>query len=212
MFIRKKPGVHSILVLMAALLLFGLSSSVLAQGNNPLITVNETGNGTLLFPGSPIIPTNGVPQADPGPGGLPNALTYNLLGPPSLVAGDLMLIEPPTGALSDIIRFNPAGTASGYPASLVFYSDIEPGELPNLADIGFPVSRYTNIVTFMELGPEGDNGFVYTPTANQPGFVPGFSVTYDIISDAPAPEPTTALLVLPAMGLIWLRLRGRKVR
>jgi hypothetical protein len=52
----------------------------------------------------------------------------------------------------------------------------------------------------MELGPEGDNGFVYTPTANQPGFVLGFSVTYDIISDAPVPEPTTALLVLPANG------------
>jgi len=35
--------------------------------------------------GAAPIPTTGVLQADPGPGGL--FLTYNLLGPPSLVAG-----------------------------------------------------------------------------------------------------------------------------
>jgi len=108
MSLVKVRGVGSTLPLAAAVLLFGLSSSVLAQGNNPLITLPETGIGTLLFPGNPPVPTTGVPVADPGPGGLPNALTYNLLGPPALVAGDLILLENPAGGLSDIIRFNPA--------------------------------------------------------------------------------------------------------
>jgi len=34
---------------------------------------------------------------------------------------------------------------------------------------------YTNTVTLLEMGVEGNNGIVYTPTANQPGFVPGFT-------------------------------------
>jgi len=152
--------------------------------------------------------------ADPGPGGLPNALTYNLLGPPALVAGDLILLENPAGGLSDIIRFNPAGTGGNpaYPASVVFYSDIEVGEAPVLADIGFPTAMYTNTVTLLEMGVEGNNGIVYTPTANQPGFVPGFAVTYNIISDSPVPEPSDALLALSGAGLIWLKLRSRKTR
>src|SRR5690242_11119656 len=83
-----------------------------AQGNFPLITVDEKGNGSLLFPGGGPIPTIGVLAPDPGPGGLPAALTYDLLGPPGLVAGDLILLEPGAGVgtISDIIRFNPAGT------------------------------------------------------------------------------------------------------
>jgi hypothetical protein len=70
----KVRGIGSTLPLVAAVLLLGLSSSVLAQGNIPLkgniplITLTETGIGTLLFPGSPPIPTTGVPVADPGPG------------------------------------------------------------------------------------------------------------------------------------------------
>jgi len=209
MSLVKVRGVGSTLPLAAAVLLFGLSSSVLAQGNIPLITLTETGIGTLLFPGSPPIPTTGVPVADPGPGGLPNALTYNLLGPPALVAGDLILLENPAGGLSDIIRFNPAGTGGNpaYPASVVFYSDIEVGEAPVLADIGFPTAMYTNTVTLLEMGVEGNNGIVYTPTANQPGFVPGFAVTYNIISDSPVPEPSDVLLALSGAGLIWFKLR-----
>ena len=56
-------------------------------------TVDENCNGTL----------NGFlgPQAepcgfmnDPGPGGLFNVMTYDLLNPPGLVAGDVLMIEP----------------------------------------------------------------------------------------------------------------------
>src|SRR5258708_438852 len=94
-----------------------------AQGNNPLIKVDESGRGSLLFPGQQPIFTNGVLAPDPGPGGLPAALTYNLLGPPSLVSGDVFLLEPGQTLPSDIVRFNRAGTGNfTYPASIVFYS------------------------------------------------------------------------------------------
>src|SRR5262249_46061975 len=163
----------------------------LAQGGNPFITLTENGYGFLLFPGGQPLVTRGVLAADPGPGGLPSALTYNLLGPPSLVAGDLHIneIQGVTVVGSDIIRFNPAGTGTpGYPASAIFYSDQD--DLPlQLADTGFPTGSYTNIVNLQEIVfPDGSNGVIYTPTASQPGFVPGFSVTYNIISDAPEPS------------------------
>jgi hypothetical protein len=102
--------------------------------NNPRITLNETGAGSLRFPGGGSIPSNGFLAADPGPGGLLSALSFNLLGPPSLVAGDLILDIG--GTTTDIIRFNPAGTGSvAYPASAVFYSTSGGGQP---ADTGFP--------------------------------------------------------------------------
>jgi hypothetical protein len=201
-------------ILLIVLELALAAGAALAQ-NNPLITVNEQGVGSLLFPGIPGIPLNGVVIADPGPGGLSNALTYNLLGPPAIVAGDLVIQELIGAALvgSDLIRFNPAGTGSpGYPTSLVFYSDIGEGA-DSLADKGFPTSMYTNVLTVTEVGPEGNNGFLYTPTANQPGFVPGFGVTYNIISDqTQVPEPASASLVVIAGGMYLVAIRLRKGR
>jgi hypothetical protein len=186
-----------------ALLLF---TGVALADNSPLITLDETGNGTLVFPASPAIPVPGVLVADPGPGGLLSALSYNLLGPPSLIAGDLILLEPGGLNVSDIIRFNPAGTGTpAYPASVVFYSDNLDGA-DALADTGFPASLYTNVVTVTEAGPEGSNGFLYTPNSDQPGFVPGFAVTYNFISDD-APEPASAALMLVAAGSFLARRR-----
>ena len=93
----------------------------LAQGGNPFITLTENGYGFLLFPGGSPIVTHGVLAVDPGPGGLPSALTYNLLGPPGLVAGDLHINEIQGVVGSDIIRFNPAGTGTpGYPGKRGF--------------------------------------------------------------------------------------------
>jgi len=90
---------------------------------------------------------------DPGPGGLANALTYNLLNPPGLVAGDLLVQEVAGGPLSDLIRFNSSQTCFvGLPGCLVFYSDNLDG-----ADA---------IVTLLEIGFEGGlQGVIYTPTA-----------------------------------------------
>ena len=177
----------------------------LAQ-NNPLITLDENGNGTLLFPGGLPITTTGVLANDPGPGGLPAALTYNLLGPPGLVAGDVLLFDPGS-ILSDIIRFNPAGTGgNGYPASVVFYSG---DSLGSLGDTGFPNALYTNTLSLLET----PGGTIYTPTANQPGFVPGFSVPYDLISDSPrgVPEPSTIVGAgMAALAGVIVVLRRRK--
>jgi hypothetical protein len=176
---------------------------------NPLITVDENGNGTLLFPGGSPIPTHGVLQADPGPGGLSSVMTYNLLGPPSLVAGDVLLTEGVGGPVFDVVRFNPAGTGSpSYAASLLFYSDNVDG-FDALADTPSPPgSFYTNTITIPELGTELDNGAIYTPTAGEPGFVAGFSVTYDLISDVPEP-PSWSLLGVALIGLLGARSAGR---
>ena len=147
--------------------------------------------------------------ADPGPGGLASALTYGLLNPPGLVAGDLILQEIGTTFNSDIIRFNP--TQNG--GSAVFYSDNLDGGA-DLADTGFPGALYTNNLAVIETGAEGLNGFTYTPTSGQPGFVGGAGgpVTYVIQSDT-VPEPASAALFLAGAGLLlsrkWLLKRVR---
>ncbi len=145
---------------------------------------------------------------DPGPGGLALALTYGLLNPPGLTAGDLILQEIGTTFNSDIIRFNPSQNGG----SAVFYSDILDGGA-DLADTGFPTALYANNLTVTEVGPEGLNGFSYTPTAGQPGFISGAGgpVTYVIQSDT-IPEPASAALFLAGAGFLLARKRLLKRR
>ena len=184
------------------------------------ITIDENGNGTLTN-------TNGFMgnlasglQADPGPGGLAAALTYDLFSPPGLTAGDLILVDPGTFTLSDIIRFNPNEISpAGNPGSLVFYSDNDAADNnKSLADTGFPTAFYANNFAVFEVGPEGGpNGYVYTPTAGQPGFVAGAAgpVTYVILSDSVVPEPSSVVLgaiaAVTAAGCVQFR-RARNRR
>jgi PEP-CTERM motif-containing protein len=177
---------------------------------DPLITVDELGHGTILSGGVPFAMPFAL-QSDPGPGGLASVLTYDLLNPPSLVAGDVLLQDGAGGPILDVIRFNPAGTsplaAAIYPASLLFYSDNLEG-FDSLGDTASPPGAfYTNTVTILEVGAEGDNGAFYTPTANQPGFVSGFAVQYHFISDGTAvPEPGSWTLMTAGLGaLYWIR-------
>jgi PEP-CTERM motif-containing protein len=174
------------------------------------ITVDENGHGTLTNTNSFFgnLPFSQI--TDPGPGGLTGVANYGLLSPPGLVGGDVLLLEPGSlGVVSDLLRFDPA-TNGG---SLFFYSDISDGA-DSLADVGLPGGLNTNTFSAVEVGPEGNNGFTYTPTAGQPGFVAGASgpVTYDFLSDVPAsvPEPSSVFLALSGVGVLWgLRLRSR---
>jgi hypothetical protein len=188
-------------------------SEAFAQGFSVTITVDENGHGLITNTNGFMQGVPGTLVQDPGPGGLAGALTYNLLGPPVLTAGDLILQEDgPGGAASDIIRFNPQQNLG----SLVFYSDnADAGR--DLADIGFPTALYANNLTRTEVGPEGNNGFTYTPTLGQPGAVTDangvlITVHYVLISDAAVPEPGPMALsaVAGVIGLVAVRLRRKR--
>jgi hypothetical protein len=193
------------LVTLALVALFAIAQQTWAQ-STATITLDELGNGTITTGIS--FPTAGQLLADPGPGGLSSALTYNLLGPPGLVAGDLIILEPGLTTVSDIVRFNPQGTGgnNAYPASVVFYSDNLDGA-DALADTGFPTALYINNTATIEVGPEDNNGVFYTPTATQPGFITGFVTTYHFISDVP--EPSVGMFVIAAIAISAARRRQR---
>jgi hypothetical protein len=174
-----------------------------ARGQGFTLQVTERTNDVLnLFNGAP---HPGFLQLDPGPGGLPNALTFTT--PVGLVAGDLVLQEP-GGGISDLIRWNANN------ATLVFYSDIETSDLPpfDSADIGLPTAFYPNVFSVTETGlfgqpysETGPNGYVYVPAVGQPGYdpsnTPGNQPTYTIISDVPEPG-TVALVGLSLVGAL----------
>src|SRR4029077_1265101 len=105
------------------------------------ITIDENGNGTLTNSNGFNSPLPAALLPDPGPGGLASALTYGLLNPPGLVAGDFLMLEPPPtlGQISDIIRFNPNQNGG----SVVISSDKFDG-VDGLADTGFPAALYAN--------------------------------------------------------------------
>jgi hypothetical protein len=180
-----------------------LAGLVFAPGAHAaLITVDENGNGIGTT-------ENGSLRPDPGPGGLPSVLTYNL--PFTATPGDVALsgIEPgfPFPVVFDYIRFNGNGT-------LVFYSD-NVLTFDSLADTpGPPLRFYANRNTISEVGPEGDNGALYTPIAGQPGFDPG-APTYHFISDGSAaaiPEPASIMILSAGLlGIVFFGRWGRRV-
>jgi hypothetical protein len=173
---------------------------------NPLITVDENGHGVLGF--VPPTPLTGVLMADPGPGGLSSVLTYDLLGPPSLTAGDVLVFDH--GVFEDVIRFNPAGTGgvAGYPASLLLYSNPVDG-FDSLADTPSPpLSFYSNTVSVTETNVGGVDFIDYHPSDGQPGFVAGFDVAYDVTSDVP--ELSTWAMMLAGFAFLgYAGYRGR---
>jgi hypothetical protein len=168
------------------------------------INVDENGNGTLTN-------TNGffanLPFAmatDPGPGGRASVAEYGLQNPPGLVGGDVVLLD--SGVTGDLLRFNPAVNGG----SLFFYSD-QDGGIDALADTGMPDGLNTNVVRLSEGALSGGGfGFVYTPTAGQPGFVTGAAgpVVYTLISDS-VPEPASIILTSSALVLLFLLRRWR---
>jgi hypothetical protein len=194
---------------------FGFTYAITATSLfGQIYTFDEFGNSSGPTTAPPISP--GVLQPDPsGALGLPvPVLVYNLALP--VVSGDVVLVEPGNASTgqqySDVIRFwNPTGINL---TQIIFYSDnatTEPGDVPpdsGLADTGLP-PQLINPVFIPEVGPEGNNGAIYTPAPGAPGSIAGAVITYNIISDSPVPEPNTLALAVLGAGLFAITLRRR---
>ena len=169
-------------------------------------TFDEFGNSSGPVGGPPISP--GIMQPDPSGGLTVTVLVYTV--PLPLVTGDVILREPnPLGSTdSDVVRFwNPTGINL---TQIIFYSDVlptDPADSP--ADTGLP-TFLPNAIGIPEVGPEGNNGAVYTPNGGDPGNLPGAIIQYNIISDGQVPEPGTFALASLGGGLMMLMLKRRQ--
>jgi hypothetical protein len=174
------------------------------QGQTPtpvIVTADEAGNGSLQF---------GTQPATSMPGAILNVLGkdwlfYDMGGPPSLLAGYVLLLESTAGPISDVIQFGDFGAAAPR-LGFLFSSDNSDG-VDELADESglLEVLPGRPTATILE-------GQSYIPTANQPGFVDGFSVTYNFNSDletVPDAGTTAGLLGLGVASLIALARRTR---
>jgi len=169
-----------------------------------IYTFDEFGNSSGPSSAPPI--SAGVMQPDPSGGLTVPVLVYTV--PLPLITGDVVLTEPGQpipGPFSDVVRFwNPTGINM---TQIIFYSDFsatDPADAP--ADTGLP-SQLISPVFINEVGPEGNNGALYTPPAGGPGSFPGALVQYNIISDVP--EPNILALVILASGLSLFLLKRR---
>src|SRR6266404_5684762 len=121
-----------------------LPSSASAVSFSVSTTVDENCNGLLTNTSgfSASLPCGF--QADPGPGGLAGVMTYGLLDPPGLTAGDVLLQDGIGGLILDVVRFNAAEQCFGSLGCLVFYSDNIDGFDAGADTFGPPGAFYTN--------------------------------------------------------------------
>jgi hypothetical protein len=195
--------VLSTLAVCASVLAASVASSF-AQTNRIVVSFDENGNGSF---GSTAF-SGGLLPADPSGGIAGPVLAYTL--PILVTSGDLALTEPnqPTGTFSDLVRFFNAPGA--FQTVILFYSDFSAVDPPtDLADTGLPQSP--NAFVIPEVGPENNNGALWTPSLGQPGFdLNNQAGTYNIMSDV-VPEPAPSLLLLGGVTLLgWLGRLRRK--
>jgi len=164
-------------------------ASVQAQ-QSFILNFDENGNGSININGAGFVPLQGILAPDPTQTGSPLALMYLL--PPQVtpvVNGDVQIFEPNSNSNieSDRLRFTnglgvvfaPAGPSAD---RMYYYSDLEASGNQDLADTGLPPLIGTP-ASVLEVGPEGANGFTWTPSPN----------TYNGISDTP--EASSFLLL-----------------
>lgn len=183
------------LSLCAALLPMLAAATAFAQGGG-IFSFDEFGNGAF---------GPGFIAPDPGPGGLNAVLTYNLPFPG--IPGDVLLHDAnePGNPFFDILRFNGNGT-------LIFYSDNIGGADAPADTASPPTALYPNQVNLQEVGPEGNNGAIYTPGPANPGYDPAFLPTYNFISDGVVPEPSAVMLLVCGVSLFGITHRKRGAR
>jgi hypothetical protein len=186
------------------------SASALNHKGNIQISVDENGFGHINgFLG--VSALNWALQDDPGPGGLSNVLTYDLVNPPGLQEGDLLIFDH-DGTFSDVVRFNPGEAVAGFGSgALVFYSDPLDG-FDSLADTPSPPGAYYPETLTLFEGPRGRVDYI--PLPGQPGYVAGASapVEYLLFSDGPEaiPEPTTWTMMLLGVGALGAAMRRQR--
>jgi hypothetical protein len=193
-------------ILFAASCAIALSASRLfAQA--PTFTFDEFGN--IAGPAGFAVPP-GTLQPDPSGGIAPQpVLVYTL--PFSVITGDVIFTnsEPPgQSPISDLVRFwDPTG---GNVSQMIVYSDFSSSDPPDApADTGLPTTFIGNPFVTPEIGPEGNNGGTWTPTAGEPGYA-GSALAYHLISDGVVPEPGTITLAALGGGLLLLQLKRRQ--
>src|SRR5690242_18746901 len=164
-----KTNPNKLIVLLASCVI-ATSAVVVRTAVASVITFDENGKGTVRTPSGALVPlvaVGNIPDpVDPTNGLLP--LVYDLTASgivSPVVPGDMDVLEIPGTPNSDLLRWT-SSPATGR-SFLVVYSDrAEPGEVPDLADVGLPQTRQPNLIGMQETGPEGGlNGvFGYVPT------------------------------------------------
>lgn len=164
-----------------------------AWGVNEIISFDENGGGSVPYGTNPSL--------------------YYVLSP-NVTVGDVVIYENPEQTiLSDLLRFTNIDDPT-HPETTIgcvfVYSDIGDNDL---ADVGIPTDRQSNLLSLTENGTEGSwNGLdAYTPTyitgsGFQPGYIDGDD-TYHFTSNVPEPA-TLCLLGLGALSLIHRKARS----
>ncbi|MEO7714726.1 MAG: PEP-CTERM sorting domain-containing protein [Capsulimonas sp.] len=197
---------YALLTLGAAAALAFAGSGASAQGigdpdSDVFVVADSYGTGFIVFAGGGGGFLDSFIAPDPGPGGNSAALTYDLGGPPSIVTGDVLLVDPTGTYYPGLIRFNPGDADSS--ATFVFYS-LENGPLSG-PTAGYP----TFTVAF-----DGPGGLAdYLPGVNDPGYIEGFQVEYLFLSPSAVPEPSAlAALGFGVLGIATLVIKSRRRR